>query len=196
MLYFVTNRKLIKKGFFDVIEKAVNGGVDFIILREKDLEYKELYSIASEIKNIIKDKKTRLIINGNIDVVKNLNLDGYHTGFNEFVRESITWNGLVGVSIHSLEEAIIAEKKGADYLLAGHVFKTDCKKGLTPRGVEFIKELTRKVKIPVIAIGGIKPYNVKKVISAGAYGIAVMSSIMMDENPKDLVKEYIYCIRS
>ncbi|QZY55305.1 thiamine phosphate synthase [Crassaminicella profunda] len=184
MLFLITNRKIIKKGtFIEVIKKAVAGGVEGVILREKDLTYDELLPIAQEIKKITKEKNILLIINRNLEVAKTVGAEGFHIGFHDLMIGKPDWEGRLGVSVHSLEEAILAEKNGADYLLASHVYATDCKKGLAPRGVNFIKEIKENVNIPVIALGGINPENTREVLSTGIEGIAVMSSIMAVEDP-------------
>ncbi|QIB25945.1 thiamine phosphate synthase [Caloranaerobacter azorensis] len=184
MLYLITNRKIIKKdSFIKVIEDAVKGGVDVVILREKDLSYNELLPIAVKLKNILDGYNIPLIINGNLDVAKNIKASGFHTSFDRFIKEKIEFKGLLGVSVHSLEEAIISEEYGANYILASHIFETECKKGLKPKGIKMIEEIKRNVKIPVIALGGINHENIDKVLSAGADGIAVMSYIMASEEP-------------
>ncbi|MCY6356856.1 thiamine phosphate synthase [Clostridium sp. ZS2-4] len=184
MLYLITNRNIVKYGnLYSVVQKAVEGGVDAIILREKDLSFEELMLASEKIKDIIADKNVRLIINGNIEVAKKIKAAGFHIGFKKFMEEKYKFDGLLGVSVHSLEEAVSAEKNGANYILAGHVYETDCKKGLKPRGVDFIKSIASSVNIPVIALGGIDEKNIKNVIAAGAHGAAVMSYIMAAEDP-------------
>ncbi|AZR73194.1 thiamine-phosphate diphosphorylase [Anoxybacter fermentans] len=184
MLYLITNRKIIEKdNFYDVVENAIKGGVDAVLLREKDLSYEELLPIAIKLKNIADAYNIPLIVNGNLDVAKNINASGFHTSFDRFMKEKFEFKGLLGVSVHSLKEAILSEKHGASYILASHIFETDCKKGLRPKGIELIKDIKSQVKIPVIALGGINPENVKKVLSAGADGIAVMSYIMASNEP-------------
>lgn len=183
MLYLITNRNIVKGDFFSVIEEAVEAGVDAIILREKDLNDEELHPMAEKIKKIIGNKNTLLIINGNLKVAKDLCTDGYHIGFDKFIKEELKFKGMLGVSIHSVEEGILAEKKGANYLLASHIFKTDCKNGLKPKGIELIKKLRSNVKIPIIALGGIHIENIDYVLTAGAHGVAVMSAIMGSDDP-------------
>ena len=84
----------------------------------------------------------------------------------------------IGVSIHSLEEAKDVESLGASYIVAGHIFETDCKKALEPRGVNFIKELSSILTIPIFAIGGINEENSSLVLNSGAFGVCMMSSLM------------------
>lgn len=205
MLYLITNRKLVKNlDFFQVIEKAIDGGVDVIILREKDLNNEQLESIAIRIKEIISSRfsninnsqivnknkynKTKLIINSNREVAEKINADGYHMTFKNFINRKKDYDGLLGVSVHTVEEAILAEVNGADYVLASHIFNTDCKKGLPPKGTMLIRNIKDNVGIPVIALGGINDKNIHMVIENGADGVAVMSYIMASSRPCDSAK--------
>ncbi|MCY6484187.1 thiamine phosphate synthase [Clostridium aestuarii] len=184
MLYLITNRNIIKAGdLYSVIKEAADGGVDAVILREKDLSFEELLPIADKIKDIIENKNVKLIINGNMDVAKKIKAHGIHIGFKKFMEQKHEFDGLVGVSVHSLEEAVLAEKNGADYVFASHVYETDCKKGLKPRGINFIKKIRENIGITLIGLGGINEKNAQEVICAGIDGIAVMSYIMADKNP-------------
>lgn len=184
MLYLVTNRKLIQsKDFYNVIEQASLGGIDALILREKDLSSKELLKVAKKIKKILYKKNIKFIINGNIEVAKKIKAYGFHTSYKNFMENNFEFSGIIGVSVHSLNEAIEAENKGAHYILAGHIYETNCKKGLAPRGEKFIKDIACKINIPLIAIGGINEKNLKNVICSGANGVAVMSYIMSSPNP-------------
>jgi thiamine-phosphate diphosphorylase len=192
MLYLITNRKLVEeKNFYNIINEAIMGGITAIILREKDLSYEELLPIAVKIKEIIGKSGVKLIINNNLEVATGIKADGFHTSFQSFIQAKPIFNGALGVSVHSLEEAVAAEKHGADYLLLGHIFETNCKKGLPPKGIELIKSIKLQVNIPVIALGGINPNNIGKVMEAGSHGAAIMSSIMQAENPYALTKEYV-----
>ncbi|WP_099188687.1 thiamine phosphate synthase [Tepidibacter mesophilus] len=183
MLHLVTNRKLIPDGdIYRVVEESVNAGVDSVILREKDLDYDSLYIMAKKIKIITDKKNVPLIINGNLDVARHLNCYGFHIGFNCIKNNLPKFNGIIGVSIHSVEEAIQAQHLGADYIIAGHIFPTDCKKGLKPKGVEFIKKLKQNIQIPIICIGGINKNNIKNLYECGSNGAAVMSLIMKSDN--------------
>lgn len=191
MLFLVTNRTLVPEdSYITVIKEAIEGGVDGIILREKDLATEELLNVATPIKALIGDKNIMLSINGNLSVAKEINAPYFHTSFQDFMNSEIDFKGKIGVSIHSKEEAVLAKNKGANYLLAGHVFETDCKKGVVPRGVNWLKEIRNSVNIPVIAIGGINIDNVKEILEVGAAGIAVMSEIMASKNPKVKTMEF------
>ena len=183
-LYLITNRQLVTDGkFLSVIEQAIAGGIDAIILREKDLPGDILLKIAMEIKEIIAGRPVLFIINNNLEVAKTIRADGYHTSFDNFMQKSSRFDGWNGVSVHNLDEALKAEKHGAGYLLVSHIFATDCKKGLKPKGLELIKDIKNNVNIPVIALGGINPENTCRVLAAGADGAAVMSFIMQAGDP-------------
>lgn len=186
-LFIITNRKLVKKrSLTDVIDRAVKGGADAVILREKDLSTEELYKLALELKLII-NNKIPLIINGNLEVYENIAASGIHLSYDEFMKCEDTNYRLIGSSIHSLEEGLFVQKKGADYVLAGHIFKTACKQGIDGRGLDYLQQICNELRIPVIAIGGIEKNNVKSIIEAGAFGIAVMSSVMEAEKPEKVV---------
>ncbi|WP_313885259.1 thiamine phosphate synthase [Clostridium tetanomorphum] len=182
IIYVVTNRKLCKEdNFLYTIEKCLYYGADALSLREKDLNYEELYSLGEKIKIITDKYKVPLIINGNQQVSQDLQCWGYHCGIpaikeNKYKDKNIK----LGVSIHSTYEALEAENYGADYIIAGHIYETKCKEGLKGRGIEFLKEIVAKVSIPTIAIGGIKESNIQEVMKAGVKGIAIMSSAMED----------------
>ncbi|MDD3364706.1 MAG: thiamine phosphate synthase [Syntrophomonas sp.] len=183
-LYLITNRKLVADGsFFSVIEQAIAGGINAIILREKDLPGEDLLTMAGQIKKIIAGRSVCFIINNNLEVAKAIQADGYHTSFDDFMQQSSRFDGWNGVSVHNLDEAITAAQNGANYLLVSHIFATDCKKGLKPKGVELIRDIKINVNIPVIALGGINPANCGQVCEAGADGIAVMSFIMQSHDP-------------
>lgn len=191
MLYFITNRNLTTKDkFINVIDEAIVSGVDRIILREKDLNDDQLLLLGRTVQELIAGYDCKLIINSNINVAKEINAFGLHLPYREFINYDKSFRGEIGVSVHSLEEAIEACKNGASYILAGHIFATKCKEGLKPRGIEFIREIKASVKVPVIALGGIYPHNAKLVLDASADGIAVMSTIMTSKNINDIVHRY------
>ncbi|MCG8541529.1 MAG: thiamine phosphate synthase [Clostridia bacterium] len=185
MLYLITNRKIIGSGnLYSTVLESLRGGVDAVILREKDLSHEDLLPIAFKLKNITNSFGAQLIINGSLETAKICNANFFHIGIKNLMEKRLDLNGvLFGLSVHSLEEAVMAEKLGAKYLLAGHVFETDCKRGLKPRGIKLIKDIKSKVNIPLIGLGGINEGNIERVIGAGANGAAVMSYIMASQDP-------------
>lgn len=183
MLFVVTNRKLVPEGeFLKKIDQIAKAEPYALILREKDLQYKELYKLAKQVKCIIDGHNTKLIISQSLEIAKEVGASGVHMSYEQFVKEKPNFNGITGVSIHSTEEAVKAEALGASYILAGHIYGTDCKKGLKPRGISFLKEVKSLTKIPLIGIGGIDEYNMDEIFSCNAHGIAMMSSIMKSNN--------------
>lgn len=186
----VTNRKLCND-FYKRIKEISKSNLKYLILREKDLEYKELLIMAKNVQSILKDSNIKLIINSNVEVAEEVNAYGIQLSFKDFCEnKGKNFNGIKGVSVHSLSEAIEAEKRGANYIIYGHVFNTDCKKGLKPRGLIEFKEICNKVNIPVYAIGGINKENYKSVLEIGADGVAVMSFLMKNSILSSKIKTY------
>jgi thiamine-phosphate pyrophosphorylase len=210
----ITNRKLCKD-FYEQISEISKSELNYLIIREKDLNSEKLFDLALKVKEELKNTSIKIIINSNIDVAKKIGADGIQLSFKDFIdinnklytentinsREEVDnfeFKGnkykiykMVGVSIHSFEEGMQAYKLGADYVIYGHVFQTDCKKDLLPRGVKEIEDLSKKIIIPVIGLGGIDEGNFKEVLNAGAKGIAIMSSLMKNQNPKELIEAFI-----
>lgn len=189
MLFCITNKKSIKvKNFYTLIQNIIKANVNAIILREKELATEELLEIAMKIKKLTEGTNTSLIVNSNIEVANKVNADGYHVSFKDFVEGEAKYKGLLGVSVHSIKEAVIVDEKGADYILVSHIFETKCKEGLKPKGLKFIEEIKKRVRIPIIALGGINTTNIESVIKSGADGVAVMSYIMTSMEPYNATK--------
>lgn len=186
MIFLVTNRHLAaNEDIFEIIKKASKGGLDGIIIREKDMEEEELYIFTKKIIEIAKDFDLKIMINSSRNVAQKLDL-GLHLPFLEYDKNKDFKNEL-GISVHSKEELI--ELKDVKYVLAGHVFETDCKKDLKPRGTEFIRGLKEVSNISIMAIGGINKDNAKEVLMAGADSIAIMSGIIQAKDPCKYVKD-------
>ena len=180
MIFFITNRKLAKnKSNLEYIKEASYAGVDYIILREKDLSDIELEKLYYEIKDNI-NPKCKIIINSNINVFNKVNEEIIHLPYKKFLEYENLKKRKVGVSVHTLEEGIYADKAGADYILASHIFETKCKEGLEAKGTDFIKKLRENVKCKIVALGGINEKNKKEVLEAGADGVAMMSFFYSD----------------
>ena len=179
----VTNRHLCRGDFLETVRRLADSDVDSIILREKDLSEEEYTRLAETVLNICEGKK-RCILHTYIDVAKRLNCPYIHLPLPELLQMAEAEPEQrfpflkIGVSVHSKEESIRAWKAGADYLIAGHVFTTDCKKGVPPRGLGYIQEVSRAVEIPVYGIGGITRRNMAEVVRAGAKGVCIMSGMM------------------
>ena len=184
----VTNRRLSQRPFLEQIKRVCQLRPEAVILREKDLSETEYAKLAEEVYNITTSYDVRLIIHTYINVAKELGINTVHMSLHnmrEYRKEFIdnvnkTNNIKTGCSIHSVEEAVEARNMGASYITAGHVYATDCKKGLTPRGLDFLKNVCDSVDIPVYAIGGINidDGRRKEVKKYGAAGSCIMSGMM------------------
>jgi len=199
-LNIISNRKLcenenlekqIEKIFSAYQRKIIleNFEIVSLTLREKDLNKNEYLKLVEKIYPICQKYRIDLILHQNYDLVleDKYNVEGLHLSYNTFkslnknIREELIKKyKKIGVSIHSIDEAKEVENLGATYIVAGHIFKTDCKKDLEPRGLKFIQELSLILTIPIFAIGGINQENSHLVINSGAFGVCMMSSLMKD----------------
>lgn len=182
------------RDFFKSVEDIAKSDVEAIILREKDLNENEYFLLAQKVQKICRKYGKKLIIHNFFDVALKLEIPYVHLSFSIFLTYADSLKGFkqIGTSVHSTDDAVLAEKKGADYVIAGHIFATDCKKGLEPRGIKFLNEICTCVSIPVYAIGGINDNSVlelSKVQKNNFSGVCVMSSLMKSNNPQELVKK-------
>jgi thiamine-phosphate pyrophosphorylase len=180
--------------FLQSIEMIAKSEAEAIILREKDLSEDEYFILAKSVQEICDKYGKNLIIHNFIDVAKKLGIRNIQLPFSKFISLNNLHNDFasIGTSVHSIEDAVLAEKSGADYIIAGHIFTTDCKKGLAPRGINFLKDVCNTVKIPVYAIGGIDNNSVSELCALNCKnftGVCVMSALMKSDNPQVLVKE-------
>ncbi|MGM2838522.1 thiazole tautomerase TenI [Bacillus cereus group sp. Bce002] len=179
------------------VAMQIESEIDYLHIREREKSTKELYEgVESLLKKGFPPSK--LVINDRIDIAILLNIPrvqlGYRSTDVRSVKEKLSYLH-VGYSVHSLEEAIEAFKNGADSLVYGHVFPTDCKKDVPARGLEEISDIARSLSIPIIAIGGITPENTKDILASEVSGIAVMSGIVSSSNPYSKAKSYKESIR-
>lgn len=167
---YVTNRQ--ETDILATARRAVADGVDMIQVRERDLEARPLLELVREIVGIARDGETLVLVNDRLDVALAAGADGVHLPSNGLpVSEVRPHVRVLGVSTHSLDEAQRAEEAGADFVVFGPVFESP---GKTPVSLEPLRELTAKIKIPVLGIGGITPANAREVVEAGAGGIAAI----------------------
>ena len=193
-IYAVTDRYWLNgRKLKDDVEKAILGGATMIQLREKELDYNSFLKEAFEIKEICKKYNVPFIINDSLDVFLAVDADGIHVGQNDlkadFVREKIGKNKILGVSAETLEEALLAQKMGADYLGVGTIFNTTTKLDAITVSLETLTNICSNVNIPVVAIGGISLDNIKELKGTGIDGIAVVSAIFSKENITEATKE-------
>lgn len=178
----VTNRKLCQGDFYERIQQIVqNREADAILLREKDLSRSEYEKMAEQVLQICQEADMTCILHTFWKSARKLHCRYIHLPLDiletlpDKEKSHFQW---IGSSVHSLEQAQRAEESGADYVIAGHVFETDCKRGLPGRGLEFIQKLSGGVHIPVYGIGGICQENAEAVVRVGAAGVCVMSGLM------------------
>ena len=178
----VTNRKLSSRPFMEQMERVVKLHPKAVILREKDLSEEEYAELAAQILTLCKQYQVPCMLHTYLETARKLQHPYIHLSLFLLKENSEKLSDFlaVGCSIHSVEEAKEAQKLGATYLTAGHIYTTDCKKGLPPRGLEFLREVCNAVTIPVYAIGGIHAGTgqIREVMECGASGACIMSEMM------------------
>lgn len=187
LLYAVTDRHWLgERTLYDVVRESLDGGVTFLQLREKDLDDEHFYQEAVQLQELARKYKVPFIVNDNVDIAVKMNADGVHVGQSDMeagdVRALIGPDKILGVSAQTVEQAILAEKRGADYLGVGAVFPTGSKDDADDVSYETLKAITKAVSIPVVAIGGITLENTPELAGSGICGIAVISAIYAKED--------------
>lgn len=190
LLYAVTDRYWLgKRTLHDVVKESLDGGVTFVQLREKHLDQAHFLEEAKDLKMLCKAYNVPFVINDNVDIALEMDADGVHVGQSDMeagdVRAKLGPDKIIGVSAQTVEQAVLAEKRGADYLGVGAVFPTNSKDDATDVSYETLKAICQAVSIPVIAIGGITKDNVEELSGSGICGIAVISAIYSQKNIKD-----------
>lgn len=197
-LYLITDRKLLTVhcSLFTVIEDALKGGLKALQLREKDLKTRDLLELAYRMRDLTKAYRARLFINDRVDIALAVEADGVHLGQSSMpvhaVRKVAGDKLMIGVSTHSINEAIEAEKGGATFITLGPIYSTPSKlKYGEPIGVDTLKKVKSMVSIPIFAIGGIETDRVREVMQSGANGVALISAIFSVENIKERTEEFL-----
>ncbi len=184
-LCFITDCKASKLSYEDMTLKVLRSGVRWVQYREKGKSRREVYEEADRLRKLTQDFNAVLIVNDHADITMCVNAEGVHLGQEDLplreARKIMGKNRIVGISTHSLEQAIEAEKGGADYIGFGPVFHTTTKDAGSPKGVSMLREVKKQVTIPVVAIGGINLENLHLVLDAGADAVAVASAILSGE---------------
>ena len=194
LLYAVTDRHWLgKRSLKEVVKESLDGGVTFVQLREKTLEDDKFLEEAKELKQLCKEYNVPFVINDNVDIAIAMDADGVHVGQSDMeagnVREKLGPDKIIGVSAQTVEQAVLAEKRGADYLGVGAVFPTGSKDDAVEVSHETLKAICEAVSIPVIAIGGISVGNVKELAGSGIVGIAVISAIYAAKDIKKAAED-------
>jgi thiazole tautomerase (transcriptional regulator TenI) len=189
----VISNGIQKTDQFVNIASEIHPYVTAIHIREKTATAKEIYTIIKSMLDI-GIPPGKIIVNDRADVAKAVHAQGVQLTYQSLDVQLVKFSFpdlRIGKSVHSLQEAVEAEQQGADYLLYGHIFSTSSKPGLAPRGLGSLQQIVKEVAIPVIAIGGITPKNTKDVLSTGAAGIAVMSSIWDAHSPVEAIRSFL-----
>lgn len=182
LLYAVTDRSWIEKHtLYEQVEEALQGGATFVQLREKELDDTAFLAEAIEIRELCRKYKVPFVINDNVEIACKMSADGVHVGQHDMeagnVRALLGDGKILGVSVQTVEQAVLAEKRGADYLGVGAVFHTGSKADAEDVSYETLKAICEAVRIPVVAIGGIGRHNVLTLRGSGICGVAVISAI-------------------
>jgi len=189
-LYLVTDRNQTGgRDLLWVLERALEGGVRAVQLREKDLGGRELFVLAEKTKRLCERYQANLFVNDRVDVALGVDADGVHLGGDSMpvraARELLGAEKLIGVSTHSIKEAREAEQEKADFILFGPVYFTASKAAYgEPQGLGRLKKVVEKISLPVYAIGGVKVGNIAEVKETGVRGIALISAVLSASDPR------------
>jgi thiamine-phosphate pyrophosphorylase len=197
--YLVTDSELSKKGTLSDVKEAVEAGCKIVQYREKNRSTREMISEAAETKRICSDKAI-FLVNDRIDVALAVGADGVHIGQDDMpigtARKLLGENKIIGLTVHNIDEAIEAEKRGANYIGLSPIFDTATKKDAGDGiGPEKIQEIKNAIRIPIVAIGGINNENCESVVQNGADSLVAISAVICSEDVKSEIKSFIDIIR-
>lgn len=189
----ITNRHLAVQDYDTQIAEIAAARPEAIIVREKDFTEPEYEQLAKRVMDICTQYGVSCILHNFVGAALRLGAEAVHLPMHKLLaltRQEKAGFSVIGASVHSLEEALEAQKAGAAYLTASHIYATDCKKGAPPRGIPFLQEVCAKVSIPVYALGGICAANAPSCIQAGAAGVCIMSECMKHADVKQVLQKY------
>lgn len=193
-VYVITDRRLAgTRSILDVVRAAIRGGATVIQLREKEATTREMVELGQALLRITREAGVPLIVNDRVDVALAIDADGVHVGQDDMpaamARRLIGPHKILGVSAETVEEAVAAQRDGADYLGVGDIYGTTTKPDAGPPiGLEGLRRIVKAVSIPCVGIGGIHPENAAAVIEAGAAGVAVVSAVMAAPDPEEATR--------
>jgi len=193
-IYLVTDRDLMStETLEEAVEQAIIGGSTLVQLREKDCSSLDFYNTAVKVKEITDKYNVPLIINDRLDIALAVDAAGVHVGQSDMpaaiVRKVIGEDKIIGVSTGSLEQALKAQKDGADYLGVGAMYATGTKKDANPTSMEELKKIRENISIPIVVIGGINKERIKDFEGMGIDGIAIVSAIISQKDIAEATKE-------
>ncbi|CVK18386.1 thiamine phosphate synthase [Sporomusa sphaeroides] len=200
-LYLVTDRDCLGgKDLVATVEQALQGGATVVQVREKNLSTLEFFQVTSRIKSITDKYGIPLIVNDRADIALAVDAAGLHIGQEDLplavARRLLGPDKIIGVSASTLEEALLAQEQGADYLGVGAVFPTNTKDDADSVSLAALKSIKEQVRIPVVAIGGINRSNVQPVMETGIAGVAVVSAIIAAQDPYEAASDILQLIRA
>ena len=192
--YFITDEKLSRAGIISDVKSALNAGVKVVQYRNKEASTRQMYEEALKLKSLCKGKAI-FLINDRLDIALAVNADGVHLGNDDLpysiARKLLGKNKIIGLTVHNLKEAKLAQRSGADYIGISPIFATRTKSDAgKPAGIELIKEIKKHVTLPIIAIGGIDLSNAKSVIEAGAEGLCAISAVVTKQDVKKEIQKF------
>jgi len=199
-LYLVTDRRWLgERNLWDGVEEAIRGGATLVQLREKKISSKEYLELAQKVKTVTDRHDIPLIINDRIDIALAIDADGVHLGPEDLpipiARKLLGDDKIIGSSAASVDEALLFQAQGADYLGVGAVFPTATKRGTEKVGLEDLRGIKSAVHIPVVAIGGINAENAKPVMETGVDGVAVVSAIMDQTDIREAARQLLSVLK-
>ena len=201
LLYAVTDQSWLKEGqtLLSVCEDVLANGATFLQIREKDLDAAYFEMEAAKLKALCARYGVPYVVNDSVEIALTIDADGVHVGQSDIrgrdIRKLIGPDKILGISAGTVEEAVAAERAGADYIGVGAVFGTSTKKNARNLTVEKLKEISSAVSIPVVAIGGINVRNLMELSGSGVDGVAVVSAIFAAEDPGRATRELLTLAR-
>ena len=189
LLYAVTDQMWLREGetLGDVVESVLENGATFLQIREKDLAQDAFEAEAERLKTLCAQHGVPFVVNDSVEIALQCDADGVHVGQSDIkgrdIRAMIGPDKILGISAGTVEEAVAAEKAGADYIGVGAIFTTSTKKNARNMTMEQLKEIVSSVSIPVVAIGGISAENILQLRGSGVDGVAVVSAIFAAQDP-------------
>ncbi|NGZ76511.1 thiamine phosphate synthase [Saccharibacillus alkalitolerans] len=195
-LYAITGENFHPgRGLVEVMEQAILGGADILQYRDKTGGREDRLRKAKELRELTRKYGIPFIVNDDIELALEVDADGIHLGQGDLPLEEarrMVGNKIIGISTHAIEEALLAQEQGADYIGAGPVYATQTKTdAVAPVGLDYIREVSKRIDIPFVAIGGIKLGNVDEVIEAGASRVCAISEIVGSEDPAGACRAFI-----
>lgn len=199
-LFLISDRHQTKgRDLPTILAEVLSVGQVMIQLREKDLDTRPLVSLLQDIRPLIQNRQSPFLINDRVDIALALEMDGVHLRADSLpvkqARQLLGAGKLVGRSTHSIEETIQAEDEGGDFVVLGPIYDTASKRSYgPPLGIQVLEKACHRCQIPIFAIGGINPLRVSEVKQAGAYGVAVVSSILGSECVASATQDFLHAL--